>query len=114
MGQPWAPHYFRAIHDTVPAATAYTYNIEYPNTPYVYTLVYISGFSNSTQPMKSELFKDTLMIMTQRVPGGWYKEFINGALIRGVYGEKLVFRFYNHRSADVDLWCAFVHYKELS
>jgi len=113
FGQTWAPHYFRAIHDVVPAATAYSYDIEYPNTPYTYTLAYISGFSNSTEPMRIRLFKNDILIMDKRAIGGWYQQFIRGFLIRGVYGEKLVFEYYNHKDVAHDMWCAFVHYKEL-
>lgn len=113
MGQSWAPHWYFAFEDNIPAATAYSYDLEYPDDDFVYTLVCLSGWFNSLEPMQTELFVNDVIVMTQRKPAGWYKQFIRGALLRMSYPDKLVFTAYNHRDVELQLVATFTHYKEL-
>jgi len=113
MAQSWAPPYYGVIQDNIPAATAKGYEMEYPDDDYIYTLVYVSGWFNSLEPMMTKLYVGETLVMLQRQKGGWYKQFIRGALIRLRYPDVLTFEAYNHRASTYQLVVSLVHYKEL-
>ena len=89
------------------------YEMSYPDDGYVYTMVYVSGWFNSLQPMMTKLYVGDVLFMIQRQPGGWYKQFIRGALIRLGYPDVVTMEAYNHRDTEFQFVASLVHYKEL-